>query len=38
MWYMNCFVIPVTTEEATVIATEGLKRCLETISGKHATD
>jgi hypothetical protein len=35
MWNMKCFVIPVIIG-ATGIVTEGLKKYLETIPGKHS--
>jgi hypothetical protein len=37
MWNMKCFVIPVMTG-ATGIVTRGLKKYLETITGKHLID
>jgi hypothetical protein len=37
MWNMKCFVIPVITG-ATGIVTKGLKKCQETVPGKHSTD
>jgi hypothetical protein len=37
MWNMKCLVIPVGIG-ATGIVTEGLKKYLETIPGKHPTD
>jgi hypothetical protein len=35
MWNMKCFVIPAIIG-ATGIVTEGLKKYLETITGKHS--
>jgi hypothetical protein len=35
MWNTKCFVIPVIIG-ATAIVTKGLKKCLETIPGKHS--
>jgi hypothetical protein len=37
MWNMKCFVTPVITG-ATGIVTRGLKKYLETITGKHSID
>jgi hypothetical protein len=37
MWNMKFFVIPVITG-ATEIVTRGLKKYLETITGKHSID
>jgi hypothetical protein len=37
MWNMKCFVIPVIIG-ATGIVTEGLKKYLETMPGKHSID
>jgi hypothetical protein len=37
MWNMKCFVIAVIIG-ATGIVTKGLKKYLETISGKHSVD
>jgi hypothetical protein len=37
MWNMKCMFIPAVTS-ATVIATKGVKKNLETITGKHSTD
>jgi hypothetical protein len=37
MWNMKCFVIPVIIG-ATGIVTEGLKKYLKTIPGKHSID
>jgi hypothetical protein len=37
MWNMKCFVIPVITV-ATGTVTRGLKKHVETISGKYSTD
>jgi hypothetical protein len=37
MWNMKCFVIPVITG-VTGIVTRGLRKYLETITGKHSVD